>query len=147
MNFHEIFPMNIGKSIHTFTEKLWKTSRSLTGEVVREFLEQIWKRVPLLEMKSVPSATVIFDWVVPKERNFNKAVRVTSEGKKKFCFDQNNLDLLGCCITQEHMSLNKLQRHFYYLHEQPDAIPHIESDEFDYTVGMLKGALAKGKTS
>ena len=76
----------IGKEIHDFARKLWPINRSLTGEGVRQTLSLIAKKLPELEVKSVPSGTKVFDWTIPKEWVVNEAYIITPKVKKYVIF-------------------------------------------------------------
>ena len=61
----------IGEDIHKFAKELWPLNRSITGQGVRETLERIKVHLPILQIKSVPSGTDVFDWTIPKEWGIN----------------------------------------------------------------------------
>ena len=79
----------IGEKIHRFASKLWKFNRSITGQGLRDTLNEIKKIVPHLKIKSVPSGTKVFDWTVPNEWMVNEAFIITPEGKKICDFNEN----------------------------------------------------------
>ena len=70
----------IGTDIHAFAKQLWPINRSITGEGVRATLNQVTQYLPDLEIKSVPSGTEVFDWVVPKEWHPKEAYIITPNG-------------------------------------------------------------------
>lgn len=118
----------IGKSIHNFAKQLWPINRSITGEGVRATLNQITQHLPNLEIKSVPSGTEVFDWVVPKEWHPTEAYIITPKGDKICDFKVNNLHLLGYSTSfNGNIKLEDLKEHLYTLPEQPEAIPYITS--------------------
>ena len=118
----------IGKEIHKFAKELWPLNRSLTGEGVRQTLNQISKHLPNLAIKSIPSKTKVFDWTVPKEWKVREAYIKTPDGKKICDFSKNNLHLLGYSVPfSGRISLNKLKKHLYTLPGQPNAIPYVTS--------------------
>jgi aminopeptidase-like protein len=119
----------IGNEIHKFAKELWPINRSITGEGVRETLAKIKKEhLPNLNIKSVPSGTKVFDWVVPPEWHVSKAYIISPEGNKICDFSINNLHLLGYSIPfRGRMKLEELQKHLYSLPEKPTAIPYITS--------------------
>ena len=118
----------IGLEIHTLAKKLWSINRSITGEGVRKTLELIKQHLPDLEIKSVPSGTEVFDWVVPKEWHPTEAYIITPSGDKICEFKVNNLHLLGYSTSFDGMiSLEELKKHLYTLKEQPEAIPYTTS--------------------
>ena len=63
----------IGEQMHNFAKELWPLNRSLTGEGVRQTLNKVKNIIPNLKIYSVPSATKVFDWEIPKEWNIQDA--------------------------------------------------------------------------
>jgi len=117
-----------GLEIYEFAKELWPINRSITGEGVRKTLELIKQHLPDLEIKSIPSGTQVFDWIVPKEWHATEAYIVTPSGKKICDFKDNNLHLLGYSTSFDgRISLEELKEHLYTLPEQPEAIPYITS--------------------
>ena len=118
----------IGKKIHDFAKSIWKINRSITGDGVRDTLKEIQKIITDLEIKEVPSGSVAFDWVVPKEWRVRDAWIKSPSGKKLCCFKENNLHLVGYSIPVHiKLMLSELQNHLYSIPEQPTAIPYITS--------------------
>ena len=118
----------IGKDIHKFAQELWHINRSITGDGVRETLERISKYLPTLEIKSVPSGTQVFDWIVPKEWKVKEAYIIAPNGKKICDFSKNNLHLLGYSVPfVGNLNLYELKKHLYTLQDQPNAIPYVTS--------------------
>jgi aminopeptidase-like protein len=118
----------IGKNIYKFAEELWPINRSITGEGVRETLGRISKHLPSLEIKSVPSGTQVFDWIVPKEWHVKEAYIITPNGKKICDFSKNNLHLIGYSVPYNGvLNLHELKKHLYTLPDQPNAIPYLTS--------------------
>ena len=119
---------SIGNDIHNFASKLWGINRSLTGEGVRQTLTLIKEHLPNLTVKSVPSGTQVFDWIVPPEWHVNEAYITKPNGDKICDFSVNNLHLVGYSIPYSgKITLNELQKHLHSLPEQPNAIPYITS--------------------
>ena len=118
----------IGNDIHQFARTLWPINRSITGEGVRLTLEHIRSHLPGLQIESVPSGTVAFDWTVPKEWIAYDAYIITPTGVKICDFKANNLHLLGYSVPFEgNISLGDLKEHLYTLPNQPNAIPYVTS--------------------
>ena len=119
---------DIGYETHEFTKEIWPLNRSLTGEGVRKTLEQIKAHLPKLEIKSVPSGTAVFDWIIPKEWSVNEAYIVTPNGEKICDFKTNNLHLLGYSTPFDgKVILKELKEHLYTLPDQSEAVPYITS--------------------
>ena len=118
----------IGKEIFKFAEELWPLNRSLTGQGVRETLSRISNHLKNLEIKSAPSNSKVFDWIIPKEWAVKEAYIITPSGKKICDYSLNNLHLLGYSIPYSgEVSLKELKEHLYTLPEKPEAIPYVTS--------------------
>lgn len=118
----------IGDNIHKFAKELWPINRSITGKGVRETLDRIKVHLPKLEIKSIPSGTPVFDWVIPREWSVNEAYIISPSGMKICDFKVNNLHLLGYSIPfSGKLSLAELKNYLHTLPEQPDAIPYVTS--------------------
>ena len=88
-------------------------TRSITGKGLRETLERISEHLTKLKIKSVPSGTQIFDWIVPKEWNVTEAYIITPSGEKICDYSKNNLHLVGYSILHEgRLSLDELKNIF-----------------------------------
>lgn len=120
--------MTIGKDIYNFAKELWPINRSITGEGVRETLREISNHLPSLEIKSVPSGTKVFDWIIPKEWFVKEAYIITPEGKRICDFKDNNLHLVGYSMPFEgEVSFDELKRHLYTYPGLPEAVPYVTS--------------------
>tara|TARA_Y100000022_G_scaffold74814_1_gene64434 strand:- start:494 stop:1774 length:1281 start_codon:yes stop_codon:yes gene_type:complete len=118
----------IGQEIHTFATQLWGINRSITGQGVRNTLDLVKQHLPDLEVKSIPSGTEVFDWIVPKEWHAKDAYIITPSGEKICDFKVNNLHLLGYSSSFEgKVNLEELKEYLYTLPDQPEAIPYITS--------------------
>ena len=118
----------IGNDIHNFAKQLWPHNRSITGEGVRTTLDQIKQHLPDLDIKSIPTGTEVFDWIVPKEWHVTTAYIISPNGEKICDFKVNNLHLLGYSTSFEgSINLEELKEHLYTSPEQPEAIPYITS--------------------
>jgi len=115
-------------SMYALAQELFPINRSLTGDGVRKTLNIIKREIPELEIKEVPSATICFDWTIPKEWNIKDAYIITPQGKKICDFKKNNLHVLGYSIPiNSTISFEELDKHLYSLEDQPNAIPYVTS--------------------
>jgi len=118
----------IGNKIHKFAQQLWPMNRSITGEGVRETLTNISKHLPKLEIKSIPSGSKVFDWIIPEEWKVEEAYITTPNGERICDFSKNNLHLVGYSIPFEgNISLEELKKHLYTIPDKPNAIPYVTS--------------------
>jgi aminopeptidase-like protein len=62
----------MGSRMLSFVEELFPICRSITGDGIRETLRRIGERIPL-ELREVPTGTLVLDWTVPKEWNIRDA--------------------------------------------------------------------------
>lgn len=114
--------------IYKLAEKLWPINRSITGQGVRETLQEIKKIIPELKIKSVKSGKKVFDWTVPKEWKISDAYIICPSGKKICDFKKNNLHIVSYSIPiNKKVSLEELNKHLFSLPKQPEAIPYVTS--------------------
>jgi len=88
--------------IWTWATDLFPINRSLMGEGNRETLKYISKIVPI-QMRSMNSGSICFDWTIPDEWNVKEAYIVTPDGRKICDFRKNNLYLLGYSEPMERI--------------------------------------------
>jgi aminopeptidase-like protein len=118
---------NIGILMHELVAKAFPICRSITGDGVRETLQIISDIIPL-EIHEVPTGTVAFDWVVPKEWNVYEAYIADESGNRIVDFKKNNLHVVGYSVpVDKWIALSELQAHLYSLPDQPSAIPYVTS--------------------
>ncbi|MEM7471494.1 MAG: DUF4910 domain-containing protein [Pseudomonadota bacterium] len=131
MNEHEVLvddDLSLGTRAHELAQSLWGINRSLTGPGVVETLEIIQETLPDLKIRTIPSGTEVFDWVVPKEWHVREAYVVAPDGEKLFDFASHNLHLVGYSQpVRAKLTLEDLQPHLHSLPDQPDAIPYVTS--------------------
>ncbi|NDC91971.1 MAG: DUF4910 domain-containing protein, partial [Acidimicrobiia bacterium] len=73
-----------GKRMFDFARQLWSYPRSLTGQGVRQTLNDISNRLPGLQILEVPSGSKVGDWTVPQEWIVQSA-RLTGPDGKTIC--------------------------------------------------------------
>lgn len=117
-------PAKIGEGLHRFASELYPICRSITGDGLLETLARIQKRIPL-QVSEVPTGTVVFDWVVPKEWNIRDAYIKDASGRRIVDFRRSTLHVLNYS-TPVHvaMPLSELKQHLFTLPDHPDWIPY-----------------------
>lgn len=117
-----------GKRMFDFARQLWSYPRSLTGQGVRQTLNDISNRLPGLQILEVPSGSKVGDWTVPQEWIVQSA-RLTGPDGKTICdYEDNNLHLIGYSDSYRGLlSLEELQPYLYSLPDLPTAIPYVTS--------------------
>jgi aminopeptidase-like protein len=119
--------MTSPEKIEELLRRLWPLNRSLTGTGVQETLKILGEIMPI-EIFSFPSGEQVFDWIVPKEWNVEKAYFEDCKGKRWADYSINNLHLIGYSEPfHGQVSRKELMDHVFTLEDQPDAIPYVTS--------------------
>lgn len=115
---------SLGKEMHAMAERLFPICRSITGDGLRQTLNEISKSIPL-HLTEVPSGTQALDWTVPQEWNIRDAYIADLSGKRLVDFKANNLHVVGYSVpVKKRMSLSELKPHLHSLPDRPDWIPY-----------------------
>jgi len=123
-----MFKMTTKKYYNLAKKKLFRITRSLTGEGVRKTLNIIQKEFPKLKIKKLKSGTKVFDWNIPEEWNVTDAYVIDKYNNKIIDFKKNNLHLVGYSIPiKKNITKKELFKNFFFLKNQPKAIPYITS--------------------
>jgi aminopeptidase-like protein len=113
-----------GAELHAAVRELYPICRSITGEGLRASLRLLQKIVPL-ELREVPTGTVVFDWVVPREWTFRSARLFGPSGEVVVDAAKLNLHLLNYSVPfRGKVSREELEKHLYSLPEQPTLVPY-----------------------
>jgi aminopeptidase-like protein len=114
----------IGETIFDLAGRIYPICRSVTGPGVRETLNILGQRVPLI-LHEVPTGTSVFDWTIPPEWHIRGGYIRNAAGQTIVDFADHNLHVVGyshpVCAT---LPLDELKRHIHTLPDQPDLIPY-----------------------
>jgi aminopeptidase-like protein len=114
----------MGSRMLSFVEELFPICRSITGDGIRETLRRIGERIPL-ELREVPTGTLVLDWTVPKEWNIRDAYVEDPDGRRVVDFRDHNLHVVGYSVPVDaRMPLSELREHIHTLPDRPGLIPY-----------------------
>jgi len=117
----DISDLTIAKNLFN---SLFPVTRSLTGDGVRETLEQLCE-VTQLNIKKINSGAKVFDWEVPPEWNVNAAYIKDSAGETIVDLEESNLHIYNYSVPVDRiLGFEELSAHIDTLPEMPDAIPY-----------------------
>jgi len=118
----------LGEKMYSWAKDLFPINRSITGPGVRETLAYLSDLMPDLQIFSIPTDTVAFDWVVPKEWSVHDAFIADEQGNRIVDFKKCNLHLVGYSEpVDKWLNLDELDNFLYSSPEQPDSIPYVTS--------------------
>ena len=119
---------SIGSEMYKWSKDIFPYNRSITGPGVRKTLKYFQNIIPQISIKSIPSGTKVFDWVIPDEWNLKEAYIRDENGSKIIDFKNNNLHVVGYSHSiDEWLTFEDLDSHLFSLPEQPNAIPYVTS--------------------
>lgn len=119
---------NLYRQMYELAALIFPFPCSITGNGVRQTLNEIKKVLPNLQIYEVPTGTQAFDWTVPDEWNIRDAYVEDEAGNRVIDFKDNNLHVVGYSHPIDAwMSLEELNKNLYSLPEQKEAIPYITS--------------------
>lgn len=147
--------VNEGQEMYDFVCKIFPYCRSLTGEGVRQTVNDLREFItqgggPELQVFEVPSGTKAFDWTVPREWKIREAYIEDEAGNHIIDMKDNNLHVLGYSTpVDKWVSLDELKEHIYTQPDQPDCIPYVTSyykERFGFCMSEnMKNSLPEGK--
>ncbi|MDL2211438.1 DUF4910 domain-containing protein [Erysipelotrichaceae bacterium OttesenSCG-928-M19] len=119
---------DISGEMYNFVKKLFPINRSLTGDGVRETLQEIKKLLPTLKIQEVASGSNVFDWTIPKEWKIREAYIADMTGNKIIDFKNNNLHVVGYSTPLDLIvKQTELDNYLFTIPDQPDWIPYVTS--------------------
>lgn len=147
--------VNEGQEMYDFVTKIFPYCRSLTGEGVRQTLNDLREFItqgggPELQVFEVPSGSKAFDWTVPREWKIREAYIEDEAGNHIIDMKDNNLHVLGYSTpVDKWVGLDELKEHIYTQPDQPDCIPYVTSyykGRFGFCMSEnMKNSLPEGK--
>jgi len=124
IRWRQLVTADAGGQIFDLVARIYPICRSITGNGVRNTLQEIRKHIPL-EIHEVPTGTAVFDWTIPREWNIRDAYIKNARGEKVVEFAMSNLHVMSYSVpVRKVMSLSELKGHIYTLPSQPDLIPY-----------------------
>ncbi|PYD59661.1 peptidase M28 [Novacetimonas maltaceti] len=111
--------------LYGHVKNIYPVFRSITGKGIRQTLEYISGKVKDLSISHVASGTEVLDWTVPEEWNAYGATIRRTTGEVMIDWAWCNLHLLQYSIpVHARVSRSELEKHLYWIEEQPDLIPY-----------------------
>lgn len=114
----------LGKIAYAMIGELYPICRSITGQGVRDTLDIVERRIPLMRTE-IPTGTPVFDWSIPNEWTIRDAYVKDSTGRRVVDFQANNLHVVNYSLpVHAKMALRELKSHLHSLPLRPDWIPY-----------------------
>ena len=109
--------MSVKNRVERIFSDLFPINRSLTGLGVHETFDYLVNNFPLNgEIKSVPSGTKIFDWIVPDEWNVDDGYILNGAGEKIVDFKESNLHVMSYSAPVDKIvDTDELRKHIHTL--------------------------------
>lgn len=118
---------SVGNQMYDLMENLYPICRSITGNGVRQTLNQIKNYIDL-QIHEVPTDTQVFDWKIPKEWNIQDAYIIDSKGNKLVDFQKSNLHVMSYSTSvRKKISFDELKKHIHTIPSLPNTIPYLTS--------------------
>ena len=118
--------MSLKKRVEAVFADLFPLNRSITGKGVHETFDYLLKNF-LLDgtIKSVPSGTKVFDWIVPDEWNIDDGYILNGASEKIVDFKESNLHVMSYSAPVDKIvDADELRKHIHTLPRYPDRIPY-----------------------
>lgn len=118
--------MSLERRVEKVFSDLFPINRSLTGKGVHQTLNYLLENfLPNGELKSIPSGTQVFDWVVPAEWNVDDGYILNGADEKIVDFKESNLHVMSySAAVDKIVTSDELINHIHTLPKYPDRIPY-----------------------
>ena len=105
--------------------ELYPLPRSVAGPGLRQSLEIIGERIPLVR-HDVPTGTPVFDWEIPPEWTIRDAWIADRGGRRVVDFRTSNLHVVShsAPVPRQWMSRDALLSHLHTLPDRPGLVPY-----------------------
>ncbi|MEJ2290824.1 MAG: DUF4910 domain-containing protein [Deinococcales bacterium] len=111
--------------MQSMLEELYPWLRSITGVGLRRTLARLAAELPGLEMRSVPTGTMVYDWRIPREWRLHEAYVNGPDGERIIDVRWHNLHVVNYSVpVHRSMSLQELRPHLHSLPDRPGWIPY-----------------------
>ena len=115
------------KLLDRIFDRLFSLTRSITGPGLEDSLSVMAEYLPV-EIEKIPSGTRVFDWTVPEEWHFGRAVLTGPGGEVIVDSEDSNLHVVSYSEPIDRtMSLAELQPHLHSISARPTAVPYVTS--------------------
>ncbi len=115
---------NAGKEMMDLAKKLYPICRSITGDGVRNTLNELKEIIPI-NLHEVNTGKEVFDWTIPEEWNIIDAWVTNSKGEKIIDFKKNNLHVVNYSSPiRKKITFEELKKHIFTLPNNEDYIPY-----------------------
>ncbi|MFT8686588.1 MAG: DUF4910 domain-containing protein [Novacetimonas hansenii] len=116
---------NLPDILYNHVKDIFPIFRSITGRGIRKTLGYIATRVENFSIYHIQSGTKVLDWTVPDEWNVYGATLRRTTGEVMIDWAWCNLHLMQYSIPVcARVSRKDLEKHLYWLSDQPDLIPY-----------------------
>lgn len=115
---------NVGAELHRFVRELFPMTRSITGPGLRQTLEAIAGRIPLM-ISAVESGTAVLDWTIPREWTLREAWIKDPAGRTVVNVADSNLHVVNYSTPiRATLPLAELRAHLHSMPDRPEWIPY-----------------------
>ena len=108
-------------------DALWPIMRSITGPGLKASYDWFAQHMPLT-VETVPTGERVFDWTVPPEWQFRRAVLTGPDGEVVCDTEDSTLHVVNYSApVDRELSLEDLQPHLHSIPHLPTAVPYVTS--------------------